>query len=446
MSKRIRKVLAVMLSVMMLCGLLAGCSGGSSTPSKKSVNIIVKVPALTMNTYADESIRTAAEFLNKAAADFIAQYEDYDVTIEVVQFAQEDETAAIPEALGTVEAPDVVYAGYFNISTYIHTGYVTPVDDIITSDIRNDIPDSWWESSMLNGKTYMMPYLGLENVLCFNKQMFLDAGLDQYVLDEDVVQNWSIDEWNTILAALRESLPEGSYPLMLYAGNNQGDTHVMTFLRMFGSTFFDETGHVDLTTTEGIEALQWIRDGVNAGYFPANAENMVSNDAYNLFINNQLAIVFNNSALDITMREDKEIGYVNFPSVNGKGLNTTFITGFQVYDNGDADKVNVAKAFVKYIYESDYIDYCAGALPASIKVSEKYAAELEPIQKYIGVADCGVNFTGNQPNWRGVRAVFYVHMQDLIYGEKSVEDVAKDLSDACNAAIDEGYAESTLHE
>lgn len=437
-----KKLICIILSLVLVLGLLSGCGG----KKKEDVNIIVKTPFLTMTTVADEDIMRSEEFLRKAANDFCASYEDANVTISMVEFAQEDETAAIPGCFGTKEAADVVYAGYFNISTYIHTGNVVPLDDIITDEIESDINSSWWESSQLNGKTYMMPYLGLENVLAYNKDMFREAGLDKYIAEGDVVSNWSIDEWNEILAALRESLPATSYPMMMYAGNNQGDTHIMMLLRMFGCSFFDENGHIDIETPEGLQALQWIRDGLEAGYFPANSDKLVSNDVFNMFINNQLAIVFNNAALDDNMKTVADIGYVNFPSVNGKGLNNTFITGFQVYDNGDESKIKAAKAFVKYIYESDYIDYCAGGIPASDKVAAKYASELSFIQKYIDVSDCGVNFTGNQPNWRGVRAAFYPHIQDLLFGEKSIETVAMELDSDCNAAIDEGYADSKLHD
>ncbi len=444
-----KRLPGMILAGAMAVSLLSGCGGAAAT-AKKEVTITVKVPALTMSAVADPEITIAYEFLTKAAEDFHTQYQDANVTVNVIEFAQEDETKAIPDTLGTDQAPDVVYAGYFNISIYIHTGYVVPVDDIITDEIRSDIDQSWWDSSSLNGKTYMLPFLGLENVLSYNKKMFLDAGLEKYVSDNGEVQNWSVDEWNEILTALRASLPAEAYPMMMYAGDNQGDTHIMTLLRMFGCEFFDADGHFNIESPEGLQALQWIRDGLEAGWFPQNAENLVSNDAYNQFIMGNLAICFCNSALESNYANAvggaENYGFVNFPSVNGTGNNTTFITGFQVYDNGDADKLAAAKAFVKYIYESDYLDYCAGGLPASKKTAAKYAAKLAGIQKYINVSSCNVNFTGNQPNWRGVRAAFYPHMQELLYGEKDIETIAKELDADCNAAIDEGYANSTLHE
>ncbi|MDO4961941.1 MAG: extracellular solute-binding protein [Eubacteriales bacterium] len=438
-----KRMLSMTLALAMGALLLAGCGG---TAKKEDVSIIIKTPALSMPTLADESSTTSKEFLDKAVAAFTEQYEKANVTIELVEFQQEDEAEAVPGTFGTDRAPDVVYMDYFNMNTYIHSGYVVPLDDIITDEMKADIDDVWWDNSQLNGKTYMMPFLGRENILAYNKQMFIDAGLEKYISDDGKVQNWTLDEWEEILAALRASLPETSAPMMMYAGNNQGDTHIMTLLRMYGCEFFDANGHINMESAEGIKALETLRAWNEAGYFPKNADLLVSNDVYNLFMDGQLAIVFNNAALDETMCASYDIGYVNFPSVNGKGLNTTFVTGFEVYDNGDAAKLAVAKDFVKFIYESDFVDYESGAIPANNSVAEKYADGLAFIQKYIDVSDCGVNFTGNQPNWRGVRAVFYPHIQDLIYGDKDIETIAQELDADCNAAIDEGYAESTLHE
>lgn len=438
-----KKLLCILLTGVLCCGLLSGCG----SEKKEDVTLIIKVPALTMATFLDQDIETAYDFLQKAGNDFAAQYEDANVTVEVYQFEQTDEAKAVAGCFGTEDAADILYEGYFNMSTYIHSGYVVPLDDIITEEIRNDISDSYWNSSRLNGKTYMIPYLGLQNTLSYNKELFRNAGLDQYISEENEVQSWTLEEWNEILAALRESLPDNSYPMMMYALNNQGDTHIMTLLRMYGSDFFDEQGYFNLETEEGIAALQWIRDGYEAGYFPANAESMEINDCFDLFVNGQLAIYIVNSAIEASLRDtDIDYGYVNFPTLDGAGANTTFITGFEVYDNGNEAKLAAAKAFVKYIYESDYLDYSAGGIPCSNSVAEKYAEELEPLQKYINVGNLGVNFTGNNPNWRGVRDAFYPCIQDLLYGDKTPAEVARELDENCNAAIEEGYAESTLHE
>lgn len=121
-------------------------------------------------------------------------------------------------------------------------------------------------------------------------------------------------EWDSILSTLAEKLPEMSYPMILYAKNNQGDTHIMTLLRSRRSQFFDENGRFNINTEEGIAALQWIADSCQEGYFPAGCENMEINDCNALFLNNQLAIYMPNSASVVNM-DKSTTGLVNFPSL-----------------------------------------------------------------------------------------------------------------------------------
>ena len=142
----------------------------------------------------------------------------------------------------------------------------------------------------------------------------------------------------------------------------------------------------------------------------------------------------------------RSVNFPDFSSTDGAGLATTFITGFEVFDNGDEARLEVSKAFVKFIYESEFIDYMAAAIPCSNSVAEKYADDLKDIAKYVGNSDASWNFTGNHPNWRGVRAAFYPNIQDLLFGDKTPEEAAAGIDAACNAAIDAGYASMKLHE
>ena len=416
--------------------------------NKPKVTLNIKTPNIAMNSVSDSSITNSFEFLEKAANAFASSYQDAEVIVNIMQHEQTKIDDDIVEGFDTIDAVDVLYREYFNMSKYIHTGRVVPLDDIISDEMRNDISASYWESSSLNGKTYMIPYLGYQNTLCYNKELFRQVGLDKYISNEDIIQNWTLDEWEEILSTLQKKLPEHTYPMMMYAKDYMGDTHIMTLLRSYGSTFFDESGRVKLNTKEGIEAIKWLMDYNKKGYFPLNSENLEINDCSKLFHNGQLAIFMNNIALDPGLTEDKiEVGNVNFPSISGNGFNTTFITGFEVFDNGDAQKLKVAKDFVKFIYETDeYLDLSAGQLPSSNKVYEKYKDKLGKVTKYIENSKNGWNFTANNPNWRDVREVFYPNIKDLLYGQMSAEDIAKQIEKTCNEKIDEGYKNSKLHE
>lgn len=431
-------------AVMGLALILSGTTGCASSSSNDTVHLLVKVPRTGHDVVFDESITQVHQVLEKMADSFEESYTDYPVDIEIEVFEQNQYDNAISDSFGTDRSPDVLYGDYFNMSTYIHSGRVTPIDDVATQEVRDDIYPYLIDMSSVNGKIYMMPYLVRQNVLAYNKELFRKAGLDKYIKDGEI-QSWSLSEWSKILDALAEKLPEDCYPMMMYAGSSQGDTHTMTLLRSAGSDFFDENGYFNLSTPEGVKALRWIQDGVKKGWFPPHSENLEIEDCSSLFRSGQLAIyMVNNASIG---RYGDTIGLVNFPGPDDDGCATTFVSGFEVFDNGDPAKVKVAKDFLSHIYGDDELmSYSAGTLPASKRVAQKYGKDILSYDLFAANRDNVVDFTGNNPDTRAVREIFYEVMHELLMGNVTPEDAAKQIDERCNEAIDEGIVSSTLHE
>lgn len=438
-----RRILAGGISLVMLLGALAGCA--SQKTEKSQITLRVKLPPLTVAN-ADTGITDSYDVLTQAGEEFATQYEDCDVTVEVVKFNYTEEDDYITDCFGTDNAVDVLFEGYFNMAGYIHTGRVVPLDDIISDEMRSDVDETLWKMSQVDGKTYMLPYYSLQNTLIYNKDLFGQCGLSQYIGADKTIQSWTPEEWEHILSTLAENLPEMTYPMLMYAKNDQGDTHIMTLLRSKGSPFFDENGRFNLNTEEGIAALQWLADFYQAGYFPAGCENMEITDCGALFGNNQLAIYMANSATAINM-DMSSTGIVNFPSPDGKGYNTSFVTGFEIFDNGDAEKVQAAKDFLRYfVSKEEFMNYAQVGIPASNTTAERVHEHIFMQEAYTSNAANTVDFTANNPNWRGVRDVFYIHIHELLTGTKTPQEVAEALDADCNAAIKAGWENSKLHE
>ena len=141
------------------------------------------------------------------------------------------------------------------------------------------------------------------------------------------------------------------------------------------------------------------------------------------------------------------VGLVNFPGPDADGSATAFASGFQVFDNGDAEKLQVAKDFLSYVYTDErWLDYAAGAIPASKRVSDRYGADIPFYDLFRANADNVWDFTGGSPDTQTVRDVFYTGIHDLLMGKTTPEECAALLDAQCNAAIDEGWAKSQLHE
>ncbi|MDO4337113.1 MAG: extracellular solute-binding protein [Eubacteriales bacterium] len=419
-----------------ICFLLSGCG------EEENVSIRVKVPVLTMNTVVDPDADSADKFLRKAAEAFEAQNEG--VTIHISTFEQTKEDEAVTDCFDTETAADVLYEGYFNMATYIYTGRMVPLDDIISDEMRDDIDSSLWDMSQVEGRTYMIPFLSLQNTYVYNKDLFRQAGLEKYLTEQEVIQNWDLDQWDEILASLKENLPENTYVMPMYAKNSQGDTHTMTLIRSNGSSFFDDDRKIRLNTEEGIAGLQWISDNAEKGYYPPYCEDLEISDTAELFYNEQCAFMVGNNANSSGIPFD--YGVVNFPGGEG-GYATAFVTGFSVFDNGDDQKLEKAMEFVKFICETEtWRDYSAGAIPASKKTADKYKNQIPRLEEYYQNNVNVVDFTANNPNWRGVREAFYPHIQKLLQGDESPAEAAAGIDQDCNAAIEEGLRTGKLHE
>lgn len=421
---------------------LATAPGCANAPRR--AHLVVKVPRTGHSVVFDEDITQVETVIQAMADDFAATYDARPVEVEVVVFEQNQYDAAVRGAFDTDKAADVLYGDYFNISTYIHSGRVVPLDEVATPDVRADVSDYLWEMSTVDGHVYMMPYLARQNVLAYNKELFRQAGLDDFIAEGEIAA-WSLEEWTHVLDTLAAKLPRGTFPMMMYAASSQGDTHIMTLLRSSGARFFDESGHFALSEPEGVAALRWIQEGVGRGWFPPHAENLEIEDCSSLFRAGQLAIyMVNNASIG---RYGDTVGLVNFPGPDADGCATAFISGFEVFDNGDAEKLAVACDFISFVYGSDrWLSYAAGAMPASKRVAERYGTEIPCYDLFRANVSNVVDFTGSNPDTLAVRDVFYPCIHDLLAGKLTPEECAARIDADCNAAIDAGIAESRLHE
>lgn len=415
--------------------------------NERKVNLVIKTGVSPFSPVLDTNTPDAYTLLKKASNDFITHYSKSNVTVSLTQYESARRGVEIDGYFGTPLSPDVIFASTFNLVTYVHEGKLIPLDSILDSGIREDIRDGCLAGCIVNGKTYMLPYITFQNALCFNKKLFRAAGLEKYC-NTDAVQSWTLEEWEEVLAALKASLPSTSYPMMMYAADEQGDTHIMTLLRSRGSPFFDEYGNVCLSRAEGVEALEWLRKSNEKGYFPPHPERLVILDNYELFIAGQLGIYLVNRTIQQYFdKEGIECGYVNFPSIDGKGFTTSFDMSFAIVDNEDKNKLSAAKAFVSHIYKSRFLDYSVGGgNPVSRRVATKYAAYLSDVSRYMNNTACNINFSGSSPNWIEVRAVFYQHIRDLFTTSKSAIQIAHEIDMDLNAAINAGRETSHPHE
>ncbi|MCM1194852.1 MAG: ABC transporter substrate-binding protein [Firmicutes bacterium] len=456
MKKVLTVILLLIFAVLPAATSLTGCGNASNAKE-----IIIKVPnSCTINSLTHPDIKNVKTLLTSASEEYTAQ-SNKNVKISVMEFNSGMEKEAITNTFGTDSAADVLFDGFFNMSSFIHTGNAVPLDDVLPQDAMSDLDSAYTSKGSFNNKMYMLPYTASQNIFIYNKNLLRSCGLDGYFDDGATISDWSIEQWTTILDTLANKLPDGNVPFMMYAKNNQGDTHIMTLLRSYGSELFDADNNFELVNDpKVIDALTWIQQGVKKDwYFPVPYDKtMTDNDSkFNL---GELAFyIFNlNGSLYQKVKDDfndnqkfDEYGFVNYPGNNC----TLFCEGFEVFDNGDDEKIAIAKDFLRYFYTTDkWLECSAGTIPASRKVMEKYKDDILLLEAFSENAVHAVDFTRNLPNWQGsddsVRSVFYqeiaklLHMNDGRF-DYTPEQIAASLQEKLNAAITNGRKNSRPH-
>ena len=438
-----KKSLLCMFLIFAACFSMTGCSSGKPADERpESITLRIATPPIGLGGVPGVGEAEISEMMEVAAERFSAQYPAFDVNFEINRYNYTDEKEQLLDKIGTEDAADIFYAGSWNTSAWAEQGWLVPLDDIIDDGLRSDISETLWRQNSYKGHVYVLPYQQLHNTLAVNKKMMEEAGLAEFIPEQDTIAHWSTEDFNTVFAELKESITdETTYVFMMYALNDQGDSHIMTLLQAMGGSLYDENGNFAVNTPEGIAALTWLKSLDEQGYVPENAENIEFVDVINLFYNGQMAICMSNLTNLWDYRDrGMEVFPVNFPSLDGRGYVVATTNGFCVFDNGDTKKVQAAKDFVRYIYtDEELMKYTLGTLPVNQSVMDKYEDEIWMLKAY---SENSPNLTTvvrlDNLNWQGVRDVFYLNIQDLLKGTKSPEEVAKAIDETCNAALEQG--------
>lgn len=438
-----RRLLPVFLGAALLLGALApGCDRQPPRP----VPLVIKTPLQEMNTLSNPHIRDTTAFLKQAAAAFAGAYTKAAVRPDVKTFNYVDEVKAVTGSFDTETAPDILFGAFFNLSGYIDTGRAVPLDDMIGPALKADMEPRDWEPGLRDGRVYLLPYLKMQNILICNRELFRQCGLAAFLGPGREIRNWTLPEWQHILDTLAARLPHGIYPLAIFAKNNQGDTHILSYLRAFGGSIFDSRGNFDFQAPATVRALAWLQEGVRRGWFPPHPENLEMKDCSELFANGQLAIyMFNNANRTIYTKLD-DYAFVNYPG----NIATEFYNGFLVFDNGDPARLQAAKDFLAFLYERDeWRDLSAGNIPTSKRTLARYRDRIVMMDEFGRNAPNVVDFTNKSPNWQGradsFRSVFWPNIHRLLELKITPEQCAADLDRVCNAALERGRRERRLH-
>lgn len=440
-----KKVLALVMSLAMFCALFVPMASAAD-----DVTITVwQTPQWKGVFSPNEEGADYDSFLKEAAARYTAAHPEVTINVEVISGDSRDEKLKAAEASNSL--PDIVYEGAFTMSSYYHNGNILPLDDIISDSDREDIGTGIWENCMVEDKTFIFPFAHMPGTLIYNADMFRAAGLDDYIGGEYDIITWTPDEFkDVILPALAET---GVYPMSLFAMNNQADTWNLSYLRMFGCEFFDETGHLVANDEKGVAALQYILDLYNNGLTVPGAESLTSNDCNAMFQNQMIAVSFTNSVLLTNLLSDManeniepfDARLANIPG-DPEPKSFTYVSGFMAMNTGDDARIAVAKDFIKFMAtDPELVIASKNSLPVRASVTAAVGEELPYLAAYTDNQKYIFNFSNNMPGYGELRNQLFPELQAALTGQKTAQEAMDSYVANGNKVIDEGRSGSVIY-
>lgn len=390
-------------------------------------------------------------FFKEAAKLYMEENENVNIDVQVIPGDQRDSKLSV--ALDTDSLPNIFFDSTFVLSTWAHQGVSLPLDDIVTDDAKTDISDTIWENMTIEDEVFFYPFAQNQGTLVYNADLFEEAGLEEYIVDENEIASWTTDEFTEILTALKEN-DEDTAPLGFYSMNDQGDTWNMMYLRAFGNPFFDEDGNLVVNEDSGVEALEYLKTLQDDNLMVDGAESLTSNEVNALFQNQEVAVSFTNTVLYNNMLADMEQDEIdtfdarlaNIPATDDvKPPVFTYILGSIVMDTLDDAENAVAKDFVKfYSGHEELVNASVNTLPIRSSVSEEYSDELPLLPAYEENEENIVNFSNNIAGYSELRSVFYPEIQAVLTGDKTPQEALDSLAEKGNEIIEDGNEKSLI--
>lgn len=366
-------------------------------------------------------------------ADFTSQYPNAKVKIEHI--AWNDGPEKVNVAIASNNMPDLLFDFPGRIFAYASQGVLVPLDDIITDEIRKDIPPALMYSLEYDGKIIMYPVGAVPVAAAVNVDIFKKIGaLDLLPLDRED-RNWTLKEFEAALKAVKEKAPD-VYPSFLFAMNEQGDSS----MRMFLQSAFDadlinkDYTEIAINSENGKAGFKWIYQAYKDGLFAPGAESANSLNSIETFLQGKLAVNLIASPSHIGLHQtyinegkaiEMDWKLIPYPNAEGKPPKVEVqANGFCVFDNNDDVRAEYSKKFLDFALNGKYKEEAVRAT-GSLPIRQSLAGKLydDPEYQYAEkLVKYAADTAYTAPNYAELRTKWYPMFQGVLTGAISPEE------------------------
>lgn len=344
-EENMRKGVILSMVATLSLGLLAGCSGGSS--SKTSKEAASKDDVKVWVQFSDETAEGKA--WEQVVQNFNKKYKGkYKVVTEYIPRSgsgggYEDKVNA---AITTNSLPDVITLDGPNTAAYAKSKVITPLDDYLKDNNMGDVLDSIKQQGTYDGKFYAFGYSESNVGIYYNKKMFKEAGIDESSLPT-LKKPWTWDEFKAVSKKLKDHFKEAAIDFRLNSNDEMLPYAYMPLIWSNGGSVVNEDGTKAegyFNSKESTQAVQFIQDLVKEGYTTVSpVEKGFETGQYPMVLSGSWTIA------DLqTNYKDIDFGILPYPVSNKTKKLVSPSGSWQLAVTTKSNKKDAAAEFVKF--------------------------------------------------------------------------------------------------
>lgn len=368
-------------------------------------------------------------------ADFNKQYPHIRVSVTYLDYSTGD--TLVEEAIAQGTAPDLIFEGPERLSAnWGARGYLIDLAELWKADFTANIYDHVRTACQSeNGAYYIFPVCESAHCMAIHYDLFEAAGALKY-LDQET-HTWTTEGFVEAVRALREYGVEQVG--VVYCGGQAGDQGTRALVNnLCGGSFTDpEHRSYTVSTPENIRALQLLYDLEGIDFDPK----MTGPDEMKCFSSGDLAMTFCwNVAREINETlVNPELNFdvfpMAFPSPSGVPVLEGGIWGFGIFDNGDDERIEAAKTFVKYMTgtEEQYAKTVLSTTYWPVRPMEDLYTNDKLMTEYGMFTQYMSDYHQVTPGWPKARTAWWKLLQEIGAGG-DIEAAAKAFDAAANEA------------
>ena len=274
---KLKKLFLLVAILAMFAVLLTACGGGTEANNTANDNTAAVDDDMADDTASSEPITVDIWFhsgkgeerdvLDAQVTTFNEMQDE--IFINAIQLPEGSYNDQVNSAALASDLPCLLDFDGPYLYNYAWAGYLQPIDDYVTADVKADFLPSIINQGTYGGKLYSLGTFDSGLAIWANKTYLEEAGVR---IPTGIDDAWTMDEFMAALDAVM-ALPQVEYAIDFKMNNGAGEWQPYAFapiLQSFGGDLIDRTDYMSadgvLNGPESVAAMEWFQSLFEDGY------------------------------------------------------------------------------------------------------------------------------------------------------------------------------------